>query len=102
MKRFFVYILANKRNGTLYTGVTSDLEKRIYQHKEKLTEGFTRKYGVDQLVWFEECEGAESAILREKQIKKWRRSWKLKTIEEINPDWRDLYEELSGFPHSRE
>lgn len=92
MKQFFVYILANKKNGTTYTGVTSDLPKRIWQHKEKIIEGFTKKYEVDRLVWFEEHIDAESAIQREKQIKKWRRVDKLYLIESMNPNWEDLYE----------
>ena len=89
-----VYILANKRNGTLYTGVTSNLPKRIWEHKTKVVDGFTKKYSVDKLVWYELHETMESAITREKAIKFWKRSWKLKTIEEMNPDWDDLYNEL--------
>jgi len=93
-KQFFVYILASRRNGTLYTGVTSDLPKRVWQHKNKLVEGFTARYGVDQLVYFELHEAADSAIRREKQIKKWNRAWKLELIEKGNPTWRDLYDEI--------
>ena len=89
-----VYILANKRNGTLYVGVTSDLPKRIWEHKSKVVEGFTNKYGVDKLVWYETDHTMESAIQRENIIKKWRREWKLRIIEEMNPEWKDLYEEL--------
>ena len=92
MKKFFVYILCSKRNGTLYVGVTSDLIKRVYEHKNKLVDGFTKKYNVDNLVWYEIHETAETAITREKQIKKWKRDWKLQLIEENNPDWKDLYE----------
>lgn len=89
-----VYILASKRNGTLYTGVTSDLQKRTYQHKNDLFEGFTKKYGVHTLVWYECTSDVESAITREKQIKVWKRKWKLELIEKTNPEWRDLYDEL--------
>ena len=94
MKQPAVYILASKRNGTLYTGVTSDLIKRVYEHKNNLVEGFTKKYDVHRLVYFEPCEDMVSAIAREKQIKKWNRQWKLRLIEEQNPEWRDLYEGL--------
>ena len=89
-----VYLLTNKRNGTLYAGVTSNLPRRIWEHKNKFVDGFTQKYGTDKLVWYELHETMESAIQREKNIKDWNRSWKLKTIEEMNPDWKDLYEEL--------
>jgi putative endonuclease len=105
MKQFFVYMLCSKRNGTLYTGVTSDLIKRVYEHKNGLTEGFTKTYGVHRLVWYELHGAAETAIPREKQIKKWNRDWKLELIEQMNPDWKDLYDELvnsSGFPLTRE
>jgi putative endonuclease len=91
MKRFFVYILCNKRNGTLYTGVTSNLIKRVYEHKNNFVEGFTKKYNIHRLVWYEIHESAEAAITREKQIKKWKRDWKLKLIEETNPSWEELY-----------
>ncbi len=94
MKQPAVYILASERNGTLYTGVTSDLIKRVYEHKNDLVEGFTKKYGVHRLVYFEQCEDMASAISREKQIKKWNRNWKLRLIEECNPEWRDLYDGL--------
>ncbi len=94
MKQPAVYILASKRNGTLYTGVTSDLIKRVYAHKNDLVEGFTKKYGVHRLVYFEQCEDMTSAISREKQIKKWNGNWKLRLIEKRNPEWRDLYDGL--------
>ena len=94
MKNFYVYILCSKPNGTLYTGVTSDLVKRIYEHKNNLVEGFTKKYNVHSLVWYETHESAESAIIREKRIKKWKRAWKLKLIEQTNPKWIDLYESI--------
>jgi putative endonuclease len=95
MKYFYVYILCSKRNGTLYTGVTSDIVRRVYEHKHGLKEGFTKKYGVHNLVWYEIHESAESAIVREKRIKKWKRAWKIKLIEENNPEWIDLYESIS-------
>ena len=94
MKQFYVYILCSKRNGTLYIGVTSDLVKRVYEHKFNLVEGFSKKYNVHCLVWYETHDSAESAITREKQIKKWKRMWKLKVIEQNNPDWNDLYETI--------
>ncbi len=90
-----VYILTNKRNGTLYVGVTSNLRKRIWEHKNKVVKGFTRKYGLNNLVWYERHETMGSAIQREKAIKFWKRYWKLKVIEEMNPDWLDLYKELN-------
>jgi putative endonuclease len=93
-RQFAVYILASKRNGTLYIGVTSDIAKRVWEHKSDAVPGFTQKYGVKQLVYVEIHESAESAIRREKQIKKWRRSWKLRLIEQTNPTWRDLFEEV--------
>lgn len=86
-----VYILATKRNGTLYVGVTSDLPKRIWQHKNDVVEGFTKRYAVHDLVWYELADDMASAILREKQIKEWKRQWKLELIEKFNPYWNDLY-----------
>jgi putative endonuclease len=85
-----VYILASKRNGTLYVGVTSDLQQRAWTHKNDLVEGFTRKYSVHSLVYYELHQDMMSAITREKQIKKWNRAWKLELIEKENPDWKDL------------
>ena len=90
-----VYILTSKTNGTLYTGVTSNLLKRIWQHKNNLVKGFTSKYNVHTLVWYEVHETMESAIQREKAIKNWKRSWKIKVIEDINPGWSDLYDGLT-------
>ena len=90
-----VYILASKRNGTLYTGVTSDLVRRVWEHKNDILPGFTKEYGVHTLVWYEVHETMNSAIAREKAIKKWRRRWKLQVIEEMNPTWSDLYESLA-------
>jgi putative endonuclease len=89
-----VYILANRRSGTLYVGVTSDLKRRIWQHGSAVAEGFTKRYGVHIPVCVESHATVEQAILREKRIKKWRRGWKFKLIEETNPTWRDLYHEL--------
>jgi putative endonuclease len=86
-----VYILASKRNGTLYTGVTSDLVGRAWQHREHVVEGFTKRHNATMLVWFEMHESMEGAITREKQIKKWNRAWKIRLIEEANPYWNDLY-----------
>ena len=94
MYQYYVYILASQRNGTLYIGVTNDLIRRVWEHKNKVADGFTKKYGVDELVWFETTENIESAITREKQLKKWNRAWKLKIIEEKNPIWKDLYQEI--------
>ena len=93
-KHFYVYILASKRNGTLYTGVTSNLAQRVWQHKQNIVKGFTKKYDVKSLVYYETHDSAESAITREKRIKKWRRAWKLQLIEDQNPLWKDLYEEI--------
>ena len=93
-----VYILASKRNGTLYTGVTSDLIGRVYQHREEVMPGFTSKHGVKRLVWFEQHATMDSAITREKRIKKWNRAWKLQLIEAENPDWRDLAEDFGFEP----
>ncbi len=89
-----VYILASQPNGTLYIGVTSDLVQRTWQHQSDLVAGFTRKYSVHTLVYFEQLESMQSAILREKQLKKWNRLWKLRLIEEGNPEWRDLWTEI--------
>lgn len=94
MKAPVVYILASKKNGTLYTGVTSDLVKRIWEHKSNLVAGFTQKYSVHHLVYFEQHAEMSEAILREKQIKKWKRTWKISLIEKLNPKWDDLYQSL--------
>ncbi len=95
-KNFCVYILASGRNGTLYVGVTSDLVKRVWEHKEGVVDGFSKEYGVKNLVWYEQHESADAAITREKQIKKWNRAWKIEAIEKMNPYWRDLYDEIVG------
>jgi putative endonuclease len=89
-----VYILASKRNGTLYIGVTSDLAKRIWEHRNNMVEGFTKRYGVHHLVWYEVHESMESAIQREKRLKEWKRVWKLELIESTNPNWQDLYHKI--------
>ena len=91
---YFVYILASQRNGTLYTGVTNDLARRVSEHKQDLTPGFTTEHRVKTLVWFETHDSIESAITREKRIKRWRRAWKLELIERENPQWLDLYPTL--------
>ncbi len=88
---YYVYILASAKNGTLYIGVTSDLIRRVYQHKEKLAQGFSKKYGVNKLVYYEKTSCIYTALTREKQLKKWNRLWKLRLIEEMNPHWHDLY-----------
>lgn len=93
---FYTYILASRRNGTLYTGSTDDLAKRVFEHKAKVRAGFTARYDVDKLVWFEPFEDRENAFRRERRIKEWRRPWKLRLIGETNPDWRDLYDDLSN------
>jgi putative endonuclease len=91
---FYVYLMASRRNGTLYLGVTNDLVRRVYQHKTKAIPGFTSRYGVDRLVWFESYDDPTTAITREKELKKWRRAWKIRLIEESNPNWRDLYDDI--------
>ncbi len=92
----FVYIMASSRNGTLYIGVTSDLPGRVWQHKQGASDGFTNKHGCKMLVWFEQFGDIELAIQREKQMKEWKRLWKLRVIEELNPEWNDLYDGLFG------
>jgi putative endonuclease len=94
MKQPCVYLLASRRNGTLYVGVTSDLVKRVWEHKENLADGFTKRYGVHTLVWYELHDSMEAAIRREKAIKEWKRRWKLELIEKANAEWRDLYADL--------
>jgi putative endonuclease len=96
VRRLFVYILASRRNGTLYIGVTSDLVTRIWQHKTKPVPGFAARYGCDRLVYFEMFDNAEAAVTREKQMKEWRRDWKIALVEEANPDWADLYPGISS------
>ncbi len=91
MKQYYVYILASKKNGTLYIGVTNNLPKRVYEHKNNLIEGFTRKYSVHNLVYYESYSDVYAAIAREKAMKKWKRAWKIALIEKANPLWKDLY-----------
>jgi putative endonuclease len=93
---YFVYILANKKNGTLYVGVTNDLVRRVSEHRTDVIDGFTRKYAVHNLVYFEELQDPTSAIEREKKLKRWRRDWKRDLIEKANPEWRDLYDEIAS------
>jgi len=94
MKSYYVYILGSRRNGTLYIGVTNNLLRRVGEHKAGLVEGLTKKYGVKNLLYFEETADAYSAISREKQLKNWQRKWKLELIESVNPEWNDLYAEF--------
>ena len=94
MKQPTVYILASQRNGTLYIGVTSNLVQRVYQHREILADGFSKQYGVKMLVWFEQHDTMESAIARERAMKKWHRQWKINLIETHNPEWRDLWDDI--------
>lgn len=93
-RNFAVYILASARNGTLYIGVTSNLPRRIWEHREGVVDGFSKEYGTKSLVWYEMHDNAESAITREKQLKKWNRLWKLRLIEERNPEWDDLFAQI--------
>ena len=94
MHNYFVYILASQKNGTLYIGVTNNLEKRIYQHKNQVIDGFTKKYHVHMLVYYEQTNDIHAAIIREKQMKKWERKWKMRLIEQFNPVWKDLSSDL--------
>ena len=94
MKEYFVYILASKKNGTIYIGVTNSLIRRVYEHKNNFIDGFTSKYNVHRLVYYERFPRIQEAITREKRLKKWKRSWKIELIEQNNPDWNDLYYEL--------
>lgn len=94
-RSYWVYVLASKIGGTLYIGVTNDLIRRVYEHKEELAEGFTKKYEVHRLVYFEQHPDIEAAIQREKRLKKWNRKWKIRLIEETNPNWIDLYPSIA-------
>ncbi|MEK7111281.1 MAG: GIY-YIG nuclease family protein [Patescibacteria group bacterium] len=97
-KTYYVYILSSKRNGTLYIGVTNDLERRVFEHKNHLVRGFTEKYKINILVYFEQADDVRTALQREKQLKKWNRKWKLDLIENVNPEWKDLSEDwIPGF-----
>jgi len=95
-RAFWVYILASRVGGTLYIGVTNDLVRRVYEHRSKFVPGFTRKYGIQRLVYFEQYSTVEAAIGREKKLKKWHRQWKVRLIEESNPDWADLYNGIAA------
>ncbi|MFY9590317.1 GIY-YIG nuclease family protein [Rickettsia endosymbiont of Halotydeus destructor] len=99
---YWVYILCSDRNGTLYIGITNNILRRTYEHKHKAIKGFTAKYNVIKLVYTEEFADIKEALAREKVLKKWNRGWKIKLIEKINPDWKDLGKDFSGFPPSRE
>lgn len=102
MKNYYVYILASSKNGTLYVGFTSDLERRVFEHKNNVIDGFTKKYRVHDLVYYEVTEDSTSGIAREKQLKKWDRAWKVDLIEKCNPSWKDLAKELFLDPRIRE
>lgn len=95
MKTYYVYILTNQKHGVLYIGVTNDLARRIYEHKNKLNEGFSKRYNLTNLVYIEETNNINDALQREKQLKKWNRAWKIRLIDEYNPEWLDLYDDLS-------
>jgi putative endonuclease len=95
VKDYYVYILSSGRRGTLYIGVTNDLARRVYEHKSDAIPGFTQKYGVKDLVWYEVHQSIEGAIQREKSLKRWYRDWKIDLVETENPDWRDLYQDLA-------
>ena len=93
---YFVYIMASQRHGTLYVGVTNNLIRRVHEHREKITPGFTSKYNVNRLVWFDQTDSIEAAIQHEKRLKHWQRAWKIEMIEKSNPNWEDLYLSLLG------
>ncbi|MBI1216055.1 MAG: GIY-YIG nuclease family protein [Alphaproteobacteria bacterium] len=95
-KQFYVYIMTNKMNGTLYLGVSNDIIRRVHEHRQKAVKGFTARYGLTRLVYFEQFNTAMDAITREKQMKKWNRAWKLQLINEKNPEWNDLYDEIAA------
>jgi putative endonuclease len=92
--QYFVYLMASRRNGTLYVGVTNDLVRRVHEHKNGVVEGFTDRYGVHLLVWFDSTPSVEAAIQKEKQMKNWKRAWKVALIEKTNPNWLDLYDSI--------
>ncbi len=95
MKKYYVYILASERNGVLYVGMTNNLTRRVWEHKQEFVESFTKTHNIHRLVWYEAADTALAAITREKQIKKWNRAWKVRLIESMNPNWDDLYESLT-------
>ena len=94
-QQYYVYILASRKNGALYIGVTNDLTRRVWEHKNKIVEGFSKKYNTDKLVYYEQCLSIESSIHREKQLKKWNRQWKIDLLEKENPDWKDMYYDIT-------
>ncbi len=96
MKTYYVYMMTNKRNGTLYTGMTNDLIRRVYEHRSGEIAGFTKKYGLKMLVWYEQHDDVNAAITREKNIQSWKREWKINMIQSANLEWRDLYNEVTG------
>ena len=96
MKSYYIYIMASERNGTLYIGVTNDLTRRVYEHKNNLLDGFTKNHNIKLLVYFEIYDNIEEALKREKNMKAWQRSWKMRIIEEQNPHWNDLYDQITG------
>ena len=96
MRQFYVYILSNRRYGVLYVGMTNDLVRRMYEHQQKLVAGFTKSYGVIRLVYFEQFSSVDEARARERGLKRWRRAWKLKLVDEFNPEWRDITNELAA------
>jgi len=102
MKSYYIYIMTSKKNGTLYIGITNDLIKRVFENKKGLVERFTKKYQVNKLVYFEETQDVESAIMREKKLKDWKRKWKLELIEKTNPKWDDLYDKILDSESSSE
>lgn len=95
-KDFYVYMMASKKNGTIYKGITSNLQKRIWEHREGVTKGFTKQYGVKKLVWYEHCETWDNAVAWEKRLRRYKRQWKINLIEEQNPEWHDLWNEING------
>ena len=96
MRNYYVYLLASDRHGTLYVGVTNDLVRRVFEHRNGTADGFTKRYAVKRLVWFEATPDSRIAIEREKRLKRWPRAWKIAAIEKMNPDWRDLFDEIAG------
>jgi len=99
-EQYFVYILTNKYNNVMYIGVTNNLVRRMFEHKNKLTDGFTKKYNLNKLVYYEVSEDIETAIKREKQIKNWHRDWKMNLINQVNPEWQDLSQSITGDPET--
>ncbi|MFC1724094.1 GIY-YIG nuclease family protein [candidate division KSB1 bacterium] len=94
IKKYYIYIMSNKKDGTLYIGITNDLKRRVYEHKDGKIKGFTKRYNLDKLIYFEEFKNIDEAIIREKMLKRWNRTWKTELLEKSNPDWKDLYDDL--------